>query len=150
MRTTPPASFTKRLSPSETREVSRWWRGLAPPERRALGRDAGRPPAGIVIGRFVEPGARADSDGETTDFYEYLVNHEILLEDDRPHHICAAHAEARAALRAGLVPAAFRCPRANVQCPMRALLDGAPGCDSRLSLVRSDARSAAVRQERLR
>jgi hypothetical protein len=115
-------------------DVTRWWQGLGPAERRALRRDAGRPPPGVVA-RFVEAGDEPDSDG-AVDFYEYLVNHELVFADERVFHICSAHPEARAVLAAGYLPAGFRCPRADATCPMRAVLDQAPGCSVRLSLVR--------------
>jgi hypothetical protein len=131
MRRTTPASLTNRLAPPARAEVTRWWHRLTTAERRTLGRDAGRPPRGVV-GRFVEAGEREDAPGGVTDFYEYLVNHEIFLEDGRPYHICSAHPEARAAVNAGHVPATFHCPRGIAECPMRRLLDVAPGHDLRL------------------
>jgi hypothetical protein len=97
-----------------------------------------------VVVRFVAAGAaeldeldELDPTGAgTTDFYEYLVNHEVILDDGRTDHICSAHPEARAALTAGRIPADFRCPRAQASCPMRALLNAAPGCDVRFAIVR--------------
>jgi hypothetical protein len=122
-----PASLIRRLSAAQVIEGARWWQTLSPAQRRALGRDSGRPPRAIV-GRFVES-ARIDDGDENIDFYEYLVNHEIVLDDGRRFHICSAHPAARAALAQGRVPAAFQCPRADSACPMRALLDALPGCD---------------------
>lgn len=115
-------------------EVTEWWRALGPAERRDLCRDAGRPPARVVA-RFVE----ADEDlhgSDGDDFYEYLVNHELTLDDGRTFHICSAHPEARAVVAAGRIPATFRCPRGEAVCPMRTLLDRGPGHDVQLSLVR--------------
>jgi hypothetical protein len=114
-------------------EVRRWWGELGADERRALGA-SGRDSASVVV-RFAPPDEAAD-DGEVNDFYEYLVNHEVYLEDGRAAHICSAHPAARAVLAAGRIPAGFRCPRADASCPMRALLERAPGCEVRLSLVR--------------
>jgi hypothetical protein len=74
------------------------------------------------------------------DFYEYLVNHEIFIDDGPKYHFCSAHPEARAVLSAGHIPAAFRCPRGESACPMRVLLDRRPGRDVRLSLVRGGCR----------
>jgi hypothetical protein len=92
-----------------------------------------------VIGRFVDA-ARCDEPCDdldaSDDLYEYLVNHELSFEGGRRYHICSAHPEARAALRAGRIPAGFRCPLANEACPMRAILRRAPGCDVRLSIGR--------------
>ena len=147
MRATVPPMLARRLSPTQVSLVTKWWRGLTPAEHRALRRDPGRPPAGVV-GRFVVPDSRGEDAGEPIDFYEYLVNHEIFLEDGRPYHICSAHPEARAAIAAGRIPAAFRCPRADVDCPMRALLSTTPGCDLRLSLARAPKSGSTPHRER--
>ena len=55
---------------------------------------------------------------------------------ERTFHICRAHPKARAAVRAGVVPADFRCPLARDQCPMRKLLNTRPGCAAVLSVAR--------------
>ena len=140
MRVCPPTSLTKKLSLEHRREVTTWWTGLSAEERRALGRDRGRAPAGVV-GRFVEPGEAGgpcvpeEAMPTGTDFYEHLVNHEIFLDDGPRYQICSAHPEARALLRAGRIPATFHCPLGAVSCPMREILDRAPGRELRLSLV---------------
>src|SRR5262245_48934324 len=121
MRKRPPAMLTKRLSATDLLEVTQWWRTLSPAERRGL-RDGGRPPRGL-IGRFVEPSVVDDEGPQSLDYDEYLVNHEISLEDGRTFHICSAHEQARSATSAGLIPAGFFCPRAEAECPMRVLLD---------------------------
>jgi hypothetical protein len=142
MRARAPAQLTKRLSPEQTTDVDRWWQELAPAERWALRPNAGRPPARVVV-RFVVAGEAEleEGDASTSDFYEYLVNHEVILDDGRCYHICSAHPEARAALAAGRIPAEFRCPFARPTCPMRSLLDEAPGCDVRFSIARPEADS---------
>jgi hypothetical protein len=86
-----------------------------------------------VVARFVEPGEVSEP---ANDFYEYLVNHEICIDDGPKYHICSAHPDARAAVGAGYIPAGFRCPRGEKECPMRSLLALCPGRDVRLSLVR--------------
>lgn len=87
----------------------------------------------------MEPGSD-DTELLVDDFYEYLVNHELCFYGGRTFHICSAHAEARAVVAAGRIPASFPCPRASTDCPMRKLLDEAPGCDVRLSLIRTEER----------
>ncbi|CAN5925686.1 hypothetical protein BH11MYX4_BH11MYX4_14210 [soil metagenome] len=116
-----------------TLEIERWWQQLAPAERRSLRRPRERRSL-QVVGRFVEPG-EGDASDETTDFYEYLVNHELVLDTGRTFHICSAHPEARAVVSSGVVPATFRCPRAAEVCPMRRLLSERPSCDLLLSLA---------------
>jgi len=134
-----PAPLTKRLSSRQRTDVAKWWQGLDEEERSALRPNRRRWPS-AVIGRFVEPEPSAQSSDEfegVIDFYEYLVNHEISLED-RSFHICSAHPRARAVLAAGRIPADYSCPRADAPavCPMRALLDVAPGRDLVLTLRR--------------
>ncbi|HVH46229.1 MAG TPA: hypothetical protein VM925_27995 [Labilithrix sp.] len=118
------------LSLSQMDDVTRWWERLTPAERRSL-EVAARP---RVQARFVEPGSD-DADLAIDDFYEYVVNHELCFYEGKKFHICSAHAEAREVLSAGRIPASFQCPRASTECPMRRLLDQAPGCDVRLSLI---------------
>ena len=74
-----PASLVKSLSTEERREVSRWWGAIRPSERQALRRDAGRPPRRLVA-RFVphEHDPRDTDDPEP--FYDYLVNHEVVID----------------------------------------------------------------------
>jgi len=128
--------FAEKLSDAQTAEVTEWWRRLAPLDRRELRRGAGRPRTRVVA-RFVEPD---DATEVSDDFYEYLVNHEIYIDDGPTYHICSAHPEARAVLTAGRIPKGFRCPRGEEVCPMRALLDQCPGHDVQLSLVRDRRR----------
>jgi hypothetical protein len=128
----------KGLSNLERDEVDRWWRRMTPAHRRTLRHDPGRPPPRVVA-RFVEPGDVSDSGEGTIDFYEYLVNHEIYLEDGPLLRICTSHPEARANVARGLIPACFECPRGEPACPMRALIDRAMGRDIALRLVHGAA-----------
>jgi hypothetical protein len=127
-----PATLPKRLSKAQAADVNRWWRNLGSDEQRELRRSGRRPPVRVVA-RLVEPGEVSEP---ADDFYEYLVNHEIYIDDGPKYHICLAHPDARAAVAAGHIPAGFRCPRGEKECPMRTLLDLCPGWDVRLSLVR--------------
>lgn len=130
--------FAETLSDTQAAEVNEWWRGLAPRDRRDLRRHGGRPPV-RVIARFVESCDEKTAEPEAgagDDFYEYLVNHEIYIDDGPKYHICSAHPEARAAVSSGRISASFRCPRGESRCPMRVLLDQRPEHDVRLSLVR--------------
>ena len=156
------SSTMQGLSTKHARAVRRFWRGLddavqaelehlydervessaylhmaAPGERSTWQKLAVR-----TMGRLV---THEDSEPKdifpNIDFYEYLVNHEIYLHDlDGVFHICSAHEHARATLRAGFIPASFSCPFAKTECPMRALLERAPGCSIALSLGAVDAK----------
>jgi hypothetical protein len=124
-----PAMLRKGLSPTQQTAAERWWASLAAAQQRSLGVPRER---ALLVGRFVEP---AEPEESTRDLYEYLVNHELWLEDGRPYFICTAHAGARKVLRRGRIPATFRCPRAERACPMRAILDAAGGRDVRLEVI---------------
>jgi hypothetical protein len=122
----------KKVSLAQRENVDGFWRGLSADDREALRPGACRPPARVFV-RFVEPDD--DEVSAIDDFYEYLINHEIFLEDATPLHICSAHREARRVLSRGHVPHDFQCPRADLACPMRALLATSPGRDAKLRLV---------------
>lgn len=124
-----PAMLRKGLTPKQRTEAERWWASLGEPVRRSIG--FARKGA-AVVGRFVEP---AEPEESTDDFYEYLVNHELWLEDGRRYHICTAHERARKVLVHGRIPAGFRCPLGARACPMRAILDAAGGRDVRLAVT---------------
>ena len=109
-----------------------WWLGLSEPDRRALRRRL-RLRDDVVVARFVEPDD--DEAPVPSDFYEYLVGHEVYLEDGRSFHICTAHAQARAVVGRGRIPGGFRCPRADAHCPLRRLLAERAGYDCRLMLA---------------
>ena len=128
-------NLVRRLPAGPAAAIQSWWSGLSAPDRDALGclyrDDRRRRPR--VIGRFVSHRAHQRSEAQPNiDFYEYLVNHELSLDDGRRFHICSAHPRARKAILAGLIPAPFVCPLASTDCPMRAALDHRPGCDLQL------------------
>jgi len=113
------------------RSTVEWWQGLSVQDRRLLRRRL-RSRDEVVVARFVE------TDGDDlplpSDFYEYLVGHEVYLEDGRTFHICSAHPQARAAIEQGLIPRDFLCPRAEASCPLRQLLAERPGLSCLLRL----------------
>ena len=98
--------------------------------------------AGVAVGvrgRFQREDeiSRKDEaeDAFPKDLYEYFVNHEISLAEERQYHVCTAHEAARAALRAGVIPAGFACPLERAECPMRGVLALAPGRSLHLEIV---------------
>jgi len=109
-----------------------WWQGLSAHDKRWF-RQRLRDRDQVVVARFVE--TDADDVPSPSDFYEYLVGHELYLEDGRALHICSAHPQARAVLEQGLIRRDFRCPRAEEACPMRQLLAQRPGYDCLLTLA---------------
>jgi hypothetical protein len=105
-----------------TQEVIEWWTRLTRNEQRSL--VSPRPP---LLARFVEAGSEPADDGNL-DLYEWLIGHEIIVED-RVFHICSAHQDVRTALSKRLIVADFVCPLRSSTCPMRAILDLHPGKD---------------------
>lgn len=73
-----------------------------------------------------------------SDFYEHLVNHELVLDGGPRFHICTAHPHARATVASGRIPPDFACPNASVGCPLRAIADRAGGQLVRLRARRVD------------
>lgn len=110
----------------ERRARARWFRGLSRAQRRHLRVVRARDE--VIVARYVEPGAAPDDEDGDKNLYDYLVNHEIWLQDTHVFHICSAEPEARAVLRQRHLPIDFACPRrANERCPMRQLLALCPG-----------------------
>lgn len=116
-------ALVRGLTQADRGAVERWWRALAPRERASLRLE----PRRRVFGRWVE--ADEPVPEPTVDLYEYLVAHELLLEDGPPMHICTAHPALRRLVRRGRIPASFACPLGRARCPMRALLDEGRGRD---------------------
>ncbi len=85
-----------------------------------------------VRGRFVDEDPGGVEEAFPLDFYEYLVNHEIILDDGPKYHVCTAHEAAESVVRAGTIPATFSCPLGRASCPMRRLLALDPGRSLRL------------------
>ena len=85
----------------------------------------------ILVGvRFLPPDEQDDPDDAwNVDFYEYLINNPELgfLHNGRTFHICRTHPVARTVLKAGVIPAEFRCPMAGRECPMQNLLQQRAG-----------------------
>ncbi len=134
-----PVRLVSRLSLAQARDVGRWWNALAEADRRGL--SAGCRPRTSegprVVARYVDDAVTDDDD--ETDFYEFIVNHELAFASGEGFRICSAHPEARATLSSGHVPASFVCPLGRASCPMRTMLDAAPraGCSVQLSRVAS-------------
>jgi hypothetical protein len=112
--------------------VAAWWAELSDADREAL-RLCKR--SKLLVEWVEADGGDDDADA----LYDYLVNHEVYLVDPPPLHICSAEPAAREAIRRRVLPSAFRCPRRDGACPMRALLDRHPGTDVRFTIARGDA-----------
>lgn len=58
-------------------------------------------------------------------FYEYLVNHEMIIDGTKRHIggiVCHAYKEAELAIRNGVIPFNYQCPTNNPKCLMKKLL----------------------------
>ena len=131
-----PGVAIEAVSADRQREVSRWWARLPKGERRWL-RRSWRTDVSLT-GRFVARRKRPETLAEHPhlDWYEYLVAHEIVLGDGPRYHICSAHTAARRAILDGILRTDFVCPLRRAACPMRLVLDVAPGRDLRLWAAR--------------
>ncbi len=129
-----PFDLVKRLSGAEADEARAWWETLSPEEQRAVRGAAGRE---RLLARFVEPDSMVELEEDIADINEYREQNGLIWWEGRAKlkFICVAHPAALEAVRCGHFPASFRCPLANVECPMRALLDEEPGRDVRFRLV---------------
>jgi hypothetical protein len=103
-----------------------WWETLGKQDRRSLRRRL-RYRDEVIVARFSE--SDGDDQPVPSEFYEYLVGHELYLENGRKFQICSAHPQARNALEQGRIAHDFRCPRAEAGCPLRRLLAQRPGHD---------------------
>src|SRR5262245_21166498 len=92
--------------------VNNWWEGLTEPERDdviELWQSVGfGQPCGVRVGVNFVDASGVDEERHLwhSDFYEYLVNHEVYLIDLERHigGVCTREAAARAAVRAGVIP----------------------------------------------
>src|SRR5262249_17976366 len=118
--------------------IEEWWTQLDDDGRAdalQLWQDCGQTRAGISVkvdASFLDEAAEDGRDFWHNDFYEYLVNHEIYVKQMPVFHICPRHPAPREAARLGFIPHDFSCPFASGDCPMRKLLDIAPGKSVRL------------------
>lgn len=119
--------------------IDEWWFALDEASRSEalhLWQDCGQESALTVRveARFAdEPEAESDEFWHS-DYYEYLVNHEIYLFDAPGVHICTRHPVAETAARSGVIPHDFCCPLRSTDCPMRRLLNISPDKSLRLSV----------------
>jgi hypothetical protein len=119
--------------------IDDWWEHLDEPSRSEalrLWQDCRHSENELSIrveARFVEQPDEETAEFWHSDYYDYLVNHEVYLLDAKKFHICTRHPVAAAAVRAGVIPHDFRCPFQSSDCPMQKLLSRAPGKSIRLS-----------------
>ena len=146
-----PTQFEDAVPPAERADVQHWWQSLSEDTQREL---IDSLDSHWDHSRFIKAGKRGSTrwrripvrlqarfvdavDDEPTvwhsDFYDYLVNHEIYHVDlERMVHICTRHPLAAAAVRAGRISSQFQCPLADGNCPLRRLLAEADGRSIRL------------------
>ncbi len=127
-----PAAFTKGLSTREA-DAIRVCGGASRQKLDAHWKPRRANPLLVLLGRFVDA-EPVDDPAEPSDFYEYLVAHELYLDDGPKFHICRAHALARARVARGRLSADFVCPIDRSDCPMRKVLDLKAGSDLCVSL----------------
>ena len=142
-----PADVLGRVAEDARAVVCRWWADLTDKQRGQLVAEWDErremvfftPEPGdcwemlpvVIGGRFIPKEQPLVSPEWHADYFEYLLKYPELLVNAPAERVfalgCTAHPEARAALKAGCIPAGFTCPLANSECPMRKLLARAPG-----------------------
>jgi len=143
-----PALFREALSNAGMLTIDNWWAHLDEISRREalrLWHDCSHEESNLEIrveARFIENPKEESAEFWQSDYYDYLVNHEIYLFDVKGAHICTRHPVAAAAARAGIVRHDFHCPFQSEACPMRNLVSRAPGKSLRLSVSICAARRA--------
>ncbi len=135
-----PASLVDGLLPPEISRVETWWAGLSEGSRNELTSlwderidlkwfdttDGDAVPS-IIGGRFVPRDDMAGWDEWQTEMFDHLMCHpegwEVLT--FRTFRICTAHPVGREVFATGHIPADFKCPLANGECPVHKLIDWA-------------------------
>lgn len=143
---TMPMMFREALASAGLRAIDEWWAHLdtsARSEALHLWYECSQAESGLAVrveAQFADERDEDTGDFWHSDYYDYLVNHEIYLFDVPGVHICTQHPVAAAAVRAGFIPRDFSCPLQASDCAMRRLLAHAPGRSLRLrvSVVADD------------
>lgn len=133
-----PPRLLANLAPADILSAETWWAGLSEADRAevlnlwdnrqdrclfglAPYRDGAAPPV-VIGGRFVPRDDAAGWAEWQAEYFEYLLNHsEDVFEPTviRTFYIgCTRHEAARAVLASGRIPADFRCPLAEADCPL--------------------------------
>lgn len=145
-----PEAMVSQLPAAALGVIQNWWAGLPEQSREelsvlwdaraasceyALVQGSGSGPQWeampIQVGvEFMPADDVVDEEAWPVDFYEYLINNpELAIHFNGCFfHICTAHPQARAAVRAGVIEAGFRCPPKDEACRMETLLRHQPGC----------------------
>lgn len=135
-----PKPIKSTIRASEILAVENWWGKLSQDQQQELAPlydeqfvDQDQMISIYLCGRYVEQDAEEAIDSRfwINQFYEYLVNHEIVIEDCKMHigGTCSANHAAESALRNARIKQSFRCPEQKASCLMRKLLSYKSGYD---------------------
>ena len=138
--------FREALARAGLRAIDEWWAHLDASSRSEalhLWHECSQAEFGLAVrveALFADDHAKETGDFWHSDYYDYLVNHEIYLFNVPGVHVCTQHPVAATAVRAGFIPHDFSCPLQAENCAMRRLLSHSPGRSLRLrvSLVADD------------
>ena len=141
--------FREALANAGMKAIEEWWAHLDASSRSEalqLWHDCSQRESGVTVrveAEFTDDQDEVTDDFWHSDYYDYLVNHEIYLFSVAGVHICTQQPEAAAAVRAGIIPHGFTCPLQTANCPMRRVLALSPGKSLRLrvSVVATDRMS---------
>jgi hypothetical protein len=133
-----PLMFREALARAGLRAIDEWWAHLDASSRSEalqLWHECSQTESGLAVrveARFADEPEKETGDFWHSDYYDYLVNHEIYFLRERSFHICTRHPVAADAVRAGLIPHDFSCPLQSSDCAMRRLLAHSAGRSVRL------------------
>jgi hypothetical protein len=135
-----PMMFREALASAGLRAIDEWWAHLDAPSRSEalqLWHECSQAESGLAVrveARFAEDHEEKAGEFWHSDFYDYLVNHELYFFRERSFHICTRHPKVAGAVRAGFIPHDFTCPLESGDCAMRRLLALSPGKSVRLGV----------------
>ena len=126
-----PRKLTSVVPIQEILNVKNWWNKLSEENQIELAsiynqeeeEDQEQLVAIHLCGKFVEQEKPNRQDAFWVNhFYEYIVNHELIIDDIPKLGICSANKEAENAIRNGMIKKGFSCPEHNKNCLMKNIL----------------------------
>lgn len=125
-----PRKLTSVVPIQEILNVQNWWNKLSEENQIELAsiynqeeEDQEQLVAIHLCGKFVEQEEPNNQDAFWVNhFYEYIVNHELIIDDKPKLMICSANMEAENAIRNGMIKKGFSCPEHNKSCLMKNIL----------------------------
>jgi len=128
-----PTRIKSMIPVKEILAAENWWNKLSEENQydlKELYDEDSRSDSGTVsiylCGKFVEQETKnEDSMFWINYFYDYIVNHELVIDEYKVHHggICSRTKAAENAIRAGKLDNKFECPLNNCNCQMKKIIN---------------------------